>query len=105
MPSGEPAPLELEDLRPFVAEVAELQVRRYFDHYLAEVWPAQKAQITEDLKTAVTAHNQDQAAHGGVERRFDRFFWTMMGLAAASGMGLGTSAALLIKTTAVLTGG
>lgn len=88
-----------------MAEVAELAVRRYFDHYLTEIWPVQRAQISEEFRAAITSHNQDAQAHGGVERRFDRFFWTMMGLATASGMGVGGSVALLFKTTAVLAGG
>ena len=35
---------------------AELVVRRFFQHYMDEVWP-------EQLETVITAHNKDVTAH------------------------------------------
>lgn len=83
--------------RTVVTEIAELAVRRYFDHYLDEVWPQQETRIVESIKAAVTAHDQDPASHTGVARRFDRFFWTLAGLSLGSGVGIGTISTLLLK--------
>lgn len=61
-----------------IKEIAELEVRRYFDHYLNEVFPRQ-------LKTAIEAHDSDDRAHGSVEIRLDRAVWVFVGVALASG--------------------
>jgi len=52
----------------------ELGVRRYFDHYLAEVFPKQ-----------MKAHNQDCSAHSGVSKRLSRLKWFAIGAFIASG--------------------
>jgi hypothetical protein len=62
--------------------IAELEVRRYFDTYLTTVFPGQVASF-------ITAHTRDPDAHGGVEKRFNRLIWVMVGIAGAGGGGLG----------------
>lgn len=64
--------------RKEVKEIAELEVRRYFDHYLEKVWPVQ-------MKAAIIEHNTDPKAHGGVERRFSKITWMLLGAAAVGG--------------------
>lgn len=63
-----------------VEEIAELQVRRYFDHYQRDVFPQQ-------LKVIIHAHDSDDKAHGAVEKRLDRAVWVFVGVAFASAMG------------------
>lgn len=70
------SPTQLEQVK----EVAELQVRRYFDHYQTEVFPHQ-------LKVIIETHDSDDKAHGSVEKRVDRAIWVFIGVAFASGMG------------------
>ncbi len=47
--------MDTEDCKK-VELVAEVTVRRFFDHYLNEVFPQQ-------LEIAITAHNKDVTAH------------------------------------------
>lgn len=63
---------ELE--RKETQEVAELEVRRYFDHYLENVYPTQLA-----------AHNNDATAHGGVSGKVNKIMWVAAGAAAIGG--------------------
>ena len=76
----------MTDHTPMTSEkaraIAELEVRRYFDHYLTNVFPRQ-------LEAAIEKHDGDREAHGGVERRFMRVFWIGIGAALATGSGLG----------------
>jgi|GEM_PF-3002799 len=65
-----------------VERIAELQVRRYFDHYLSEVFPSQ-------VKGVVKAHDADREAHGGVERRVNQARWMLLGVSLGCGAGLG----------------
>lgn len=65
-----------------VETIAELQVRRYFDQYLTEVFPKQVA-------TLIRAHDTSVFAHGGVARRFSRAKYLLMGFCAAGGLGAG----------------
>ena len=67
-----------ENQQKYIHEIAELEVRKYFDHYQTQVFPTQ-------LKSIIDAHNQDQTAHGGVERRVNRAIWILVGVALASG--------------------
>lgn len=60
--------------------VAELEVRRYFDHYLEKVFPVQIAAI-------VKAHDEAEGSHGGVRR----IKWVLAGAIAvgvAGGAGI-----------------
>lgn len=61
-----------------IKDAAELEVRRYFDHYLENVFPDQ-------VKQMIQAHNLSPNAHGGVERRFNKAFWMIAGLGLAGG--------------------
>lgn len=65
--------------RQEVKEIAELQVRRYFDHYQTEVFPQQ-------LKTIINTHDSDDKAHGAVEKKVNRAVWVFTGVAAAGGL-------------------
>lgn len=74
--------------------VAEITVRRYFDHYLEEVWPDQ-------LAAAITAHNQDVTAHteqikGAVKAESSRLKLWVYGLIFAGGIGGGVGIARAI---------
>lgn len=60
--------------------VAEVVVGRYFDHYLEQVFPKQIEQI-------MSAHNDSTSAHGGVLEQFKKLKWSLMGVAAAGGIG------------------
>jgi len=79
-------PLTDRDLER-VDERAELQVRRYFDHYLQEVFPHQMA-----------AHNADDGAHGSVAKKLTKLKWLLIGLALAGGAGSGAAFAKLLAT-------
>ena len=61
-----------------VKAIAELEVRRYFDHYLEKVHPRM-------LNVAIRAHDSNDKAHGSVEKRMDRAVWVFIGVAVASG--------------------
>lgn len=71
-----------------IREIAELETRRYFDHYLESVFPKQ-------VELFIDAHNECQEAHGGVEKKVNRALWICAG-AAAVGTGLGFSAKAVI---------
>lgn len=64
--------------RKDIQETAELEVRRYFDHYLENVFPVQ-------VKTMIQQHNLSPKAHGGVERRLNKVLWTIAGIGLAGG--------------------
>lgn len=66
-----------------VKGMAELEVRRFFDYYLREVFPDQ-------VNRRIDAHDKDPAAHGGVEKKANKFFWTIIGAAGAAGAGVTT---------------
>lgn len=63
----------------------ELDVRRYFDHYLEVVFPQQ-----------MQAHNADMEAHGGITRRFGRLKALLIGLVFGAGLGVGSGLTELI---------
>jgi hypothetical protein len=68
--------------REEVGDVAELEVRRYFDHYLGNVFPGQVQQM-------VKAHDLDEASHGGVAKKVSRCLWLLLGAGVAGGFGAG----------------
>lgn len=70
-----------------VGQIAELRVRRYFDHYLKDVWPKQQAEIERHTRKCVEAHDADKEAHGGTERKVTRFTWLLIGAAISGGAG------------------
>lgn len=55
---------------------AELVVRRYFDHYLEDVFPIQ-------VRLMIKAHDGDRKAHGSAERKINRIVY---GIAAIVGV-------------------
>ena len=70
-----------------VRQIAELQVRRYFDYYLKEVFPKQQQAMQDYTDSCVREHDKDVEAHGRVERRMNRFVWMLIGAAASGGVG------------------
>lgn len=64
----------------------ELGVRRYFDHYLSEVFPSQ-----------MEAHNKSVEAHGGIVAKFSRFKWAIIGVGTAGGFATGAGAERLFN--------
>lgn len=79
---------------PNVKIVAELVVRRYFEHYQLEVFPDQLAQI-------ITAHNSDVAAHqqqigDAIKAESSRFKLWLIGLIFTVGLGGGIGLSRLI---------
>ena len=79
-----------------VREIAELECRKYFDMYLQQVFPMQVKAMKEHTANAVKTHDLSPEAHGGVERRVNKFFWLLLGGASAGGAGLGAFASKLI---------
>ena len=79
------------------AEIAELEVRRYFDEYLNTAFPRQIAATQEYTRCSIEKHNLDDQAHGAVESRFNRFFWVLIGLSLAGGTGAGYTLSALLK--------
>lgn len=65
-----------DDQRQEVENLAELGVRRYFDHYLEHILPKQ-----------FELHNCDCRAHGGIVKRVIKWKWLLIGLAVGSGAG------------------
>jgi hypothetical protein len=68
-----------------IMDIAEVQVNRYFDHYLSEVFPQQ-------IERIMNAHNQDAEAHEPriaplvkAKRRVDRMIWMVLGGSAVIG--------------------
>lgn len=67
-----------------VSQIAELEVRRYFDHYLTNVFPAQ-------VEAVVKAHDDADAAHGGRIKSLDKMRWLLTGAVAMIGFAGGVS--------------
>lgn len=82
-----------------VKQVAKLEVRQYFDHYLRDVWPQQAAALERQCEHNVQHHNEDPEAHGGVPRKFTRLVWIGLGVALAGG-GSGFGLARLLSSLA-----
>lgn len=89
-------PLTQDELRQ-IEDVAELKVRRYFDAYLTDTFPRQVEALREHTTLMVAKHDDDENAHGSVERRFNRLLWLALGSAAAGGTGVGFSLKTLLS--------
>lgn len=74
-----------------VKEIAELEVRRYFEGYLRDVFPEQVKAMKHHTHVNIAAHDASETAHGGVEKRVNRFFWLLMGGATVLGGGFGVT--------------
>ncbi len=72
-------------------DIAELEVRRYFDAYLQDVFPAQ-------VKMYIDGHNTSPDAHDGVAKAFSRARWIITGAAAVAGLGAGAGLKSLLAT-------
>ena len=82
-----------------VEQISELAVRRYFDYYLENVWPKQQEELEQHCRKRVESHDQSADAHGGVERKLNRFLWVLIGVALAGG-GSGFGIARLLSSLA-----
>lgn len=69
-----------EDQERETARIAELEVRRYFDHYLINVFPLQVRAIKAHAHDQIDKHDGDRAAHGGVEKKVNRMWWGLIGV-------------------------
>jgi len=77
-------------------QIAELTVRKFFDHYLDEVFPQQ-------LTAAITAHNKDVTAHEKqiktkIQTEVQRLKIWIFGLIFAGGIGSGFALGKLLAT-------
>ncbi len=75
-----------DDQRNEVGDISELAVRRYFDHFLAEVLPQFFA-----------SHDSDCGAHNGVAKKLERFKWLLVGLSFGVGVGGGIGLTKLVS--------
>lgn len=71
-------------------QIAELRVRKYFDYHMKEILP-------KILKSTISAHNTDPAAHESVARRVNRMTWMLMGALLVGGAGGATATRLLLS--------
>lgn len=78
-----------------VEHIAELETRRYFDHYLKDVWPEQQRALREHTDLMIQRHDDSDLSHGRAEARLNRLLWLVAGAAAAgTGGGIGLSKVL-----------
>lgn len=70
-----------------VQQIAELEVRRYFDYYLKEVFPKQQEAMQTYTDANVREHDQSEEAHGRTEKKMNRFVWMLIGAAVSGGAG------------------
>lgn len=82
--------------RKQVEDIAELKVRRYFDEFEARLADRLKGERNR-THMLIEAHDTSSGAHGGVERRFSRMVWVMMGLSAGGGGTLGAGLMTLVQ--------
>jgi hypothetical protein len=68
--------------RQQVLDIAELQVNRYFDHYLSEVFPEQMDRLFKNHDDNVDAHPVQFKTLYATKRRVDRVTWMFAGGAA-----------------------
>lgn len=80
-----------------VEQIAELAVRRYFDHYLRDVWPQQQQALKDHTNAQIQAHDDAETAHGRVEKRVNRIVWMVIG-ATIAGAGAGGGLVRLLMT-------
>lgn len=71
-----------EQERQQIIDMADLAVRRYFDHYLQNVYPEQAKSLRHHAHITVEKHDGDREAHGGVEKKFNRAKWMIAGIVA-----------------------
>ena len=71
-------------------QIAQLEVRAYFDHYLEKILPAQQKAARAHTHILIEAHDASDKAHGGVEARVNKARWVILGwIIAGAGGGLG----------------
>lgn len=74
-----------DDMKQEVDDRIEL----FFGHFLQNTLP-------EILERTLAGHSNDCTAHGGVAKKFDRFKWALIGVAAAGGAAGGAGLAKLL---------
>lgn len=70
--------------------LARVEAQAHCDSLVRDVLPAA-------ISTAMTIHNTDPAAHGGVERRFDAARNRLLGFVAAGGLAGGAMGWELVR--------
>ena len=80
-----------------VETIAELSVRRYFDHFLSDTLPRVMKAERHHTHMLIEAHDAEDTAHGGVERRFSRMVWVAIGLAFGGGGLVGGGVAQAVR--------
>lgn len=88
-----------------VQQIAELETRRYFDHYLKDVLPRQLEALKTYADGRIQNHDDAENAHGYVERRLNRFQWVMLGVSVAGGGAGGSAALWMPKLLGAIVGG
>lgn len=78
-----------------VRDLSELEVRRYFDHYLQNVLPVEMKAVKLDTLAKIQEHDASPEAHGAVEKKLNKMIFVIMGVAGAGG-GVGAIAAKLV---------
>jgi GMP synthase-like glutamine amidotransferase len=64
-----------------IMDIAEVQVNRYFDHYLSEVFPAQLDRMFASHNESTEAHPKAFKAVAEVTKKVNRLFWMGAGIA------------------------
>jgi hypothetical protein len=75
-----------------IAELTELQVHRYFDHYLTDVFPKQMDRCFAAHNSDVDAHPEAFGTMRKTKRRVDRVLWMIAGGSAVGGAIFGAAA-------------
>lgn len=68
-----------------MVEIAQLQVREYFDHYLENVFPTQICSIMDAHDKDGRAHDVRIAPLDTMKRSFYRYKWMILGGVAVAG--------------------
>lgn len=85
-----------DDDRKQTEQLAELAVRRYFDHYLQNVLPVEMKEGRAHTHAQIAAHNQSPEAHGGVQDKVQKARWMAAGVIALASF-LGSAAWATMK--------
>jgi hypothetical protein len=68
--------------RQQIMDIAELQVNRYFDHYLTTVFPEQIDRLFNGHNVDIEAHPVQFKMLDGVEQKVNRAAWMIVGMSA-----------------------
>jgi hypothetical protein len=89
-----------------IMDIAELQVNKYFDHYLTDVFPDQMIRMFGNHNQDAEAHNPRFVVHlktCPTQQRLNKVMWTLAGGSAVVGFGLAIVVRYLPNIVKVLT--